>query len=231
MTEQQEQELREQYASASDDELRNVLNNSSAYAQNVIDIVGEVWSSRPEGQKVRADYERESDAKLLKMLKERPRYAPGTIAAVSAILKSRGDKLSDDIPRDRTTTTRSDAIPAQDNGGKGIYKQLGNIPKNRVTTQSHGDTASYPLTTLCAKWYGLMFEIVLWLLLIGGIIHGFKAGKEIGILFIGDEGGAFIGAIIGVIVAILVTLFAGGLISVFLKLCADVVDIKRKLRN
>ena len=167
LTEEQKQELCTRYASASDDELRNVLNNSSSYTQDIIDLVGEIWVLRPEGQKIRADYERESDATLLKMLKERSRYAPGTIAAVSAILKSRGDKLSDDIPRDHTTTARSDTTPTQNNGGKSIYKQLDNIPRSRVTTQSHDDTTSYPLTTLCARWFCLMFEIGLWPLLSG----------------------------------------------------------------
>ena len=68
-----------------------------------------------------------------------------------------------------------------------------------------------------------MFEIGLWLLLIGVTIAGGKIGYSSA-----NAIGALIGIIIGFIIAFIVTLFAGGLISVFLKLCANVEDIKRR---
>ena len=95
------------------------------------------------------------------------------------------------------------------------------LPESKDT-----ETASYLLTELCARWYCLTFEIGLWLLLIGGTI----AGAVIGHSFAGETG-VFFGLVIGFAISFVFTLSAGGLISVFLKLCADVADIKSKLKN
>jgi len=159
LTELQKQELRTWCISASDDALRNILNNKSSHNN------------------------------------------PDSIAIVTEIWESRGYKLPDNIPE-----------PQRGN-------EVG--VKNMDT-----GTASYFLTTLCARWFCLMFEIGLWLSIIGGTITGAVIGYSSA-----GETGALLGLIIGCIISFVVTLFAGGLISVFLKLCADVTEIKRKLKN
>ena len=149
----------------------------------------------------------------------------------------------------RKQELRAQCASASDDGLRGIIKHSASyspdvvaiaeeILISRESGLSHEmklnpetDFGTGPLTALCAQWYCLIFELGLWLLLIGGIIGGFKLGREVGALLIGTDAGALIGAAIGILIAILVTLSAGGIISVFLNLCADVGEIRRKLKN
>jgi len=84
------------------------------------------------------------------------------------------------------------------------------------TTMDGGDTnvakvGNYPLICLSSKWFYPLFELSLWLWLIGGTIGGGVIGGVIG------EGGGFVlGIIIGFIVAFFTMVNYAGLISVFL---------------
>jgi len=189
-------------------------------------------------------YASASDDTLLYVFNNSSLYTPSTIAIVEKILKARGYSLPDNTPepkqshkalKSRNNKLSDNTLESQQSHG--VLKSQNNKPPDNIPEPKHDHrvlksqdrdttTANYPLTDLCARWYCLMFEIGLWLLLIGGIIGGgaigYSGAKEVGI---------FIGAIIGFVIAFVVTLFAGGLISVFLKLCANIEEVKRKIKN
>ena len=161
MTQRENEGIRRELISASDDWLQHILSNTSSFDPDIVSVAVEVWNSRLEGRK--------------------PPDVPPESKQSHEMLKSQGQDT---------------------------------------------ETASYLLTELCARWYCLTFEIGLWLILIGGTIAGAVIGHSLA-----REAGVFFGLIIGFIIALIVMLNAGGLISVFLKLCADVAEIKGKLKN
>ena len=104
-----------------------------------------------------------------------------------------------------------------------IWKSRGyRLPANTPEPEDT-ETASYPLTKLCASGFYFVFEIVLWILLVGGIIGGGIIGHS---LIAGI--GIIIGAIIGCVIAFVIMLEIGGLIAVFLKINENVEKLGKK---
>ena len=91
---------------------------------------------------------------------------------------------------------------------------------------------NYPLTHLTAKLYGIFFEIILWIILIGGIIGGGTIGPK---LMMEARGpvvlGLLFGVILGGILASLLIILIGGLTSLFIKLVNNSEEIKKKLNE
>jgi len=81
-----------------------------------------------------------------------------------------------------------------------------------------------PLTNLSTKLFGIFFEIILWIILLGGIIGGGIAGYEM--LYSG--GGAILGIIVGGIISFLFIILFGGMISLFIKIANNIEALKNK---
>lgn len=84
---------------------------------------------------------------------------------------------------------------------------------------------TYPLTNFTAKSFSVLFEIVLWIILIGGFIVGGILGNA----FSGwGRNYTLLGIILGGIAAFVTIILTGGLVSLFLKLVNNTDEIRKK---
>ena len=81
---------------------------------------------------------------------------------------------------------------------------------------------NYPLTNFTSKSFRLLFEIILWIILLGSIIVGSAIGGTLNYAF----AGFIVGGIIGLISIVLI----GGLVSLFIKIVNNTDEIKRKIK-
>ena len=94
-----------------------------------------------------------------------------------------------------------------------------------VAKSLQGQQGGYPLSNLSAKWFPIVNEITLWLILIGGIIGCGIIGGMAGEAYI------FGGVVLGGISAFLLIISLNGLITLFIKLVNDTAEIKKKLNE
>lgn len=85
---------------------------------------------------------------------------------------------------------------------------------------------TYPLTNFTAKSFNVLFEVILWAILIGGTILGGILGNQISKLF--REDFTFLGIIIGGIASFIQIILIGGLVSLFIKLVNNTDEIRKK---
>ena len=97
---------------------------------------------------------------------------------------------------------------------------------DNVTASKQIQHSSYPLTNLTAKLFSVLFETILWIILIGGIIGGGIVGY--GVAY--DGGGAFVGMLVGFIVSFIFIIMTGGLVSLFIKIVNNTEEMKIKLK-
>jgi len=97
--------------------------------------------------------------------------------------------------------------------------------ENRQNNQS-----GYPLSNLTAKMFGVLFEIILWIMLIGGIIGGGIIGNIFAPYRRSSGGYIFLGIILGGIIAFVTIILTGGLVSLFIKLVNNTEEIKKKTK-
>jgi len=100
----------------------------------------------------------------------------------------------------------------------------GKSPKG--DTFASNQQSTFPLTNFTARAFKIWFEIILWINLVGGIIGGGIAGKQIGELIQKDL--TFLGIIIGGIYSFVFIIFLGGLVSLLIKLVNNSEEIKKK---
>jgi uncharacterized membrane protein len=85
----------------------------------------------------------------------------------------------------------------------------------------------YPLSNLTAKLFSIFFEIILWIILIGGVVGGGILGKTFAPR--SNSGGyIFVGIILGGITAFIIIILTGGLVSLFIKLVNNTEEINKK---
>ena len=99
-----------------------------------------------------------------------------------------------------------------------------------VVVNQQSQQNGYPLSNLTAKLFSVLFEIILWIILIGGIVGGGILGKAFAQNNRSDSGGYILGGIIvGGITAFITIILSGGLVSLFIKLVNNTDEIKRKI--
>lgn len=113
----------------------------------------------------------------------------------------------------------------ENDDGVVFCSNCGKSPKEVVVNQQN-QSSGYPLTKFLAKSYSVLFEIILWIILIGGIIVGGIIGNQIGQLIQSDL--TFLGIIIGGTVSFIHIVLIGGLVSLFIKLVNNSEEIKKK---
>ena len=87
----------------------------------------------------------------------------------------------------------------------------------------------YPLSNFTANAFSVLFEIILWLIFIGGFIGGGILGNTLA-GWSGDKGSYIFGGILlGGITSFIITILIGGLVSLFIKLVKNSEEIKNKL--
>jgi len=91
-----------------------------------------------------------------------------------------------------------------------------------VVVATRNQQSGYPLSNLTASAFRVLFEIILWFILIGGFIFGGIIGYQ--------NGNAFMGIIGGGVLAFIIIIITGGLVSLLIKLVDNAEDIKRKLK-
>ena len=107
------------------------------------------------------------------------------------------------------------------NCGSEIQESLGIC--SQCGKSSKGDN-TYPLTNFTAKSFNVLFEVTLWVILIGGIVIGGTIGSQIGRLIRQDL--TFLGIIIGGTVSFIQIVLIGGLVSLFIKLVNNTNEIR-----
>ena len=91
------------------------------------------------------------------------------------------------------------------NCGKSVK---GDVVVKNLQQQQNG----YPLANFTARWFPLLFEIILWFHLIVGIVSGGRIGSMFGSQY------TILGVIIGGIFACIHVVLLGGLVSLFMQL-------------
>ena len=93
------------------------------------------------------------------------------------------------------------------------------------------NTSKYPLMSFSREYFMILYEIGLWLILIGSVI-GFTAvfGQ------IGDGEGSTLawgifGFLIGIIVGLVIVGLSGGIVAVFLRMAEDIENIKHSQKG
>lgn len=116
----------------------------------------------------------------------------------------------------------------------GLFSYFIDLIRNERRIQNN--VAKFPLINLSKNLFYIVFEIFLWLMLIcgavgGGILgqiimkHTFKAEINNQLIILG----IILGVMLGVIISIILITIIGGLISLFIKKCSDINEIKLKL--
>jgi len=101
---------------------------------------------------------------------------------------------------------------------------------NVVVASQQNKENGYPLSNLTAKLFGVLFEIILWIILIGGIVGGGILGYSFTPPRDDPGGYVFLGIILGAIVAFVTIIVTGGLVSLFIKLVNNTEEIKKKIK-
>ena len=113
--------------------------------------------------------------------------------------------------------------------GLEICSKCGKSPTDAVVVKQKNHENGYPLSNLTAKLFSILFEIILWIILVGGIIGGGILGKTF-TPYRSDSGGYIFGGIIlGGIAALIIIILTGGLVSLFIKLVNNTEEIKKKI--
>ena len=117
---------------------------------------------------------------------------------------------------------------ANDDGAV-FCSNCGKSPNAVVRNHQSGGSGSggYPLSNFTAKSFSVLFEIVLWVILIGGFIGGGILADAIA----RTDGGVFLGIIIGGLVGFITIILTGGLVSMFIKLVNNSDEIKKQLKD
>jgi len=121
---------------------------------------------------------------------------------------------------------------AENDDGAAFCSKCGKSPtgdtSNAVNQQNR--QGGLPLSNFTAKMFSILFEIILWLMLIGGVVGGGILGKMFA-PYRRDSGGyVFGGIILGGIGALIMIILTGGLVSLFIKLVNNSEEIKKKLK-
>ena len=107
---------------------------------------------------------------------------------------------------------------ANDDGAV-FCSNCGKSPNEVVRNQQSGrGSSSYPLSNFTAKLFSGLFEIILWIILVGGfVVGGYFEG--------------FRGAVLGGIAGFLIIILTGGLVSLFIKLVNNSEEVKKQLKD
>jgi len=118
---------------------------------------------------------------------------------------------------------------AENDDGVAFCSKCGKSPIGDTTIVNQ--QSGYFLSNLTAKLFSLLFEINLWITLIGGIVVGGILGKTLSPhSYRGDNFGyIFAGIILGGIAGFITVIFEGGLVSLFIKLVNNTDEIKKRL--
>ena len=107
--------------------------------------------------------------------------------------------------------------------GKPLNEVVGNQQSSSIGNQKSGSSGGgYPLSNLTAKLFSVLFEVILWIILVGGFVVG-------GIL--ADDFGSPILFILGGIAGFVIIILTGGLVSLFIKLVNNSEEVKKQLRD
>ena len=123
----------------------------------------------------------------------------------------------------------------ENDDGAAFCSKCGKSPAGGTATVNQKERQSgYPLSNLTAKLFGVLFEIILWIILLGGIVGGGILGKIFApSSYYRDDSSAgyiFGGIILGGIAGFITIILTGGLVSLFIKLVNNSEDIKKKLK-
>ena len=100
----------------------------------------------------------------------------------------------------------------------------GKSPNDVKKSTYKPETANFPLINLSGKYFNRIFEILLWIFLLIGII----ASAIFGGMFIlrAPVLGVFLGLVVGGGISFFLIICIAGIVSKFLRLCADIEEIK-----
>ena len=104
----------------------------------------------------------------------------------------------------------------------------GKSPNAVIRNQQSGSSNGYPLSNFTAKSFSVLFEIILWIILIGGFIGGGILGN---LLSGWGNDFTFLGVILGGIAGFITIILAGGLVSLFIKLVNNSEEVKKQLKD
>jgi len=113
----------------------------------------------------------------------------------------------------------------ENDDGVVFCSNCGKSPKG-VIVNKQNQGSGYPLTNFTAKSFSILFEIILWIILIGGFIGGGVLGNA---LSGWGSDYTFFGIILGGITAFITIILTGGLVSMFIKLVNYIEEIKKKI--
>jgi len=99
-----------------------------------------------------------------------------------------------------------------------------------VATNQQNQVNGYPLSNFTAKAFSVLFEVILWVILIGGFVVGGILGYTLTPRFSEPGGYIFGGIIIGGIAAFIIIILTGGLVSLFIKFVNNSEEIKKQLK-
>jgi len=117
---------------------------------------------------------------------------------------------------------------AENDDGVAFCSKCGKSPTgDTIIVNQH---SGYFLSNLTAKLFSLLFEINLWITLIGGFVVGGILGKTLASYSYDNADYIFIGTILGGIAGFITIIFEGGLVSLFIKLVNNTDEIKKKLK-
>jgi hypothetical protein len=102
--------------------------------------------------------------------------------------------------------------------------KCGKTKKDEIEVNKQNIRYGFPLSNLTANLFSILFEVILWIILIGGFIGG-------AILFYNiDKNMAAVGLILGGIISFIFIILIGGLVSLFIKIVNNTEEIKSKLK-
>jgi len=100
--------------------------------------------------------------------------------------------------------------------------------RNDVNANQQNQWGGYPLSNFTAKAFGILFEIILWIILVGGFISGGIIGNTFSSSW---HDYTFLGVIVGGISGLISVILTGGLVSLFIKLVNNSEEIKKKINT
>ena len=110
----------------------------------------------------------------------------------------------------------------ENDDGVVFCSSCGKPPKGVAVSQRN----TYPLTNFTAKSFNVLFEVILWVILIGGVVVGGIIGYQASFLLRADL--TFLGILIGGAASFVQVILLGGLVSLFIKLVNNSDEIKKK---
>ena len=121
--------------------------------------------------------------------------------------------------------------------GVGFCSSCGKPPTGTVIVNQQRRKRGYPLSNMTAKLFSLLFEIVLWAIMISGVVGGGVIGGFLGdnfnpylAPFRRNPSYIFVGVILGGIIAFIMIVLIGGLVSLFIKLVNNTDEIRKKIQ-